>query len=271
MNTMHARRIKKGLRHSWEVVPPSVRNPLANLFLGGMPEFLQFRLGLPTVIGLLENLKNNGFAPQTIVDVGANVGDWSRMAYQVFPSAQFFMIDGNPDNEPSLRNSASEVGENSEHAMLLLGPEEKDSVTFYKLGTGSSVLPELIPFDRSQGSQVMLPMRTLDGFMGSRQYHSPVLLKLDVQGFELQVLLGGTATLSHAEVVIMETSLLPYNDNAPIFAEVIAFMAEREFFAFDFCGQARRQTDDTLFQTDVVFVRKDSVLRAPRSFWLGEP
>ena len=271
MNTTHTRGIKKGLRHSLEAVPPSVRDPLVSLFLGGLPESLQFRLGLPSVIGLLENIKQNGFAPQTIIDIGANVGDWSRMAYQVFPSARFFMIDGNPDNEPSLRNSASGFGQNSEYSMMVLGPEEKDSVTFYRLGTGSSVLPELMPFDRSQESQVTLPMHTLDGFMRSRQYDSPVLLKLDVQGFELQVLLGGTATLSRAEVVIMETSLLPYNLNAPIFADVIAFMAEREFVAYDFCGQARRQTDFALFQTDVVFTRKDSALRAPRKFWAGEP
>jgi FkbM family methyltransferase len=267
VNTTHTRLIKKSLRNSWKVVPPSVHGRLANLFVGGLPESLQFRLGLPTMIGLLENVKKNGFAPQTIIDVGANVGNWSRTACQVFPSAQFFMIDGNTDNEPSLRNTVSGVGKNSEYSMMLLGPEEKDSVTFYKLGTGSSVLRELKPFDRSQESQVMLPMHTLDGFMRSRQYDSPVLLKLDVQGFELQVLLGGTATLSRVEVVIMETSLLPYNLNAPIFADVIAFMAERDFVAYDFCGQARRQTDDTLFQMDVAFVRKDSALRALRSFW----
>ena len=72
-------------------------------------------------------------------------------------------------------------------------------------------------------------------------------------------------------MVIMETSLVPYNENAPLFAEVIAFMEQREFLPFDFCGQARRQTDDTLFQADVAFVRKDSPLRGPRKFWLGEP
>lgn len=270
MKAAYSRLAERALRHSWKMIPQRVRGPLANLFVRALPESERFRLGVPTLVGLLENLKKNGFLPQTIIDVGANVGDWSRMAAQVFPSAQFFMIDGNPHNEPSLRNSASRIGQNSEYSILLLGPEEKDGVTFYKVCTGSSVLPELRPFDRSQVSQVTLPMRTLDGFMGSRHYHSPVLLKLDVQGFELQVLLGGTATLSRAEVVIMETSLLPYNENAPLFAEVIAFMAERDFFAFDFCGQARRQTDGTLFQTDVAFVRKNSNLRAPRSFWLGE-
>jgi FkbM family methyltransferase len=265
MNTKSKRFIKN---HLWMVIPPSVRGPLTDLFVKGLPESERFRLGFPYVMGLLENLKKNGFAPQTVIDVGANVGDWSRMTSQVFPSAQFFMIEGNPDNEPFLRNSASMVGENSEYSILLLGPEEKGGVTFYKLGTGSSVLRELTTYD---SSQVTLPMRTLDGFMESRHYNSPVLLKLDVQGFELQVLLAGTATLSRAEVVIMETSLLPYNENAPLFAEVVAFMAAREFLAFDFCGQLRRQTDDTLFQTDVVFVKKDSALRAPRRFWRGEP
>jgi FkbM family methyltransferase len=260
---------KRFIRNNfWKVVPSPVRGQLANVFVKGLPESERFRLGLPYVMGMLENLKKNGFAPQTVIDVGANVGDWSRMTSQVFPSAQFFMIEGNPDNEPFLRNSASMFGQNSEYSILLLGPEDKDGVTFYKLGTGSSVLRELTTFERSQ---VTLPMRTLDRFMESRPYNSPVLLKLDVQGFELQVLLGGTSTLNRAEVVIMETSLLPYNENAPLFAEVVAFMADRGFVAFDFCGQTRRQTDDTLFQTDVVFVKKDSSLRAPRRFWWGEP
>ncbi len=271
VNGWHTRFIKNAVRQSWNVIPVSVRSPLASLFIKGLPELEGFRLGVPTVVGLLESLKKSGFEPQTIIDIGANVGNWSRMAHQVFPSAQFFMIDGNPDNEPSLRSSATDIGRDSECSISLLGPEEKSDVTFYKLGTGSSVLAELKPFDKSQVSEVTLPMRTLDGFLENRQLESPALLKLDVQGFELQVLRGATATLSRAEVVILETSLLPYNENAPLFAEVIAFMAEREFLAFDFCGQARRQTDQALFQTDVVFVRRDSALRMPRKFWLGEP
>jgi len=48
-------------------------------------------------------------------------------------------------------------------------------------------------------------------------------------------------------------------------------MNEEDFVAFDFCGQLRRESDHALFQTDVVFVRRDSSLRAPRKFWLKEP
>src|ERR1700733_3290745 len=124
VNGWHTRFIKNAVRQSWNVIPVSVRSPLASLFIKGLPELEGFRLGVPTVVGLLESLKKSGFEPQTIIDIGANVGNWSRMAHEVFPSAQFFMIDGNPDNEPSLRSSATDIGRDSECSISLLGPEE---------------------------------------------------------------------------------------------------------------------------------------------------
>ncbi len=99
----------------------------------------------------------------------------------------------------------------------------------------------------------------------------PFLLKLDVQGFELQVLSGGTETLRRSGAVIMEASLLPYNEGAPLFADVVAYMQEQSFVVFDFCGQSRRQTDSALFQTDIAFVPVDSPLRGHRKFFLHEP
>ena len=114
-------------------------------------------------------------------------------------------------------------------------------------------------------------MSTLDGFMRDRECRLPILLKLDVQGFELEVLRGALEVLARSELVVMETSLIPYNKNAPLFAEVVRFMDQRDFVVFDFCGQLRRETDHALFQTDVVFVREDSSLRAARKFWLREP
>ncbi len=69
------------------------------------------------------------------------------------------MFDGNPENDPALRDAAQEIGSRSGHVITLLGAEKKDAVTFYKLGTGSSVLPELTSFGREA---VTLPMNTLD-------------------------------------------------------------------------------------------------------------
>ena len=49
--------------------------------------------------------------------------------------------------------------------------------------------------------------------------------------------------------------------------EVIAYLAQRDFLPYDFCGGWRRETDGALAQADIIFVRRDSALRAHRQFW----
>jgi FkbM family methyltransferase len=263
--------IVKMLRTPWKALPPASRSRLLRLFRSAISEPEKFCIGIPTVPGLLGNMKGNGFSPAAILDVGANVGDWSRMASSIFPSARILMFDGNPENEPALRSTVQEIGTRSEYFVSLLGPEEKAGVTFHKPdagNTGSSVLPELTSFEKEA---ITLPMHTLDGLTDGAALRMPLLLKLDVQGYELEVLKGGRQTLRLSEVVIMEASLLPYNEGAPLFADVVAFMHQEGFVTFDFCGQSRRESDLALFQTDIAFARHESSLRAPRKFFLSEP
>jgi len=181
------------------------------------------------------------------------------------------MFDGDPENEPALHNAVREIGKHSEYNIVLLGSAKKEAVTLYRPDagtTGSSVLCELTSFDKEA---ITLSMDTLDSATEAAALKCPLLMKLDVQGFELEVLKGGRRALGLSEVVIMEVSLIPYNDGAPLFSEVIAFMNGEGFVAFDFCGQIRRESDHALFQTDVVFVRQESSLRAPQRFWKNEP
>lgn len=272
---------KKLLLWPWKLLPLAARSRITGLrrSLRREPEVSQmtiteadkFRAGTPTLTGFLENLRDNGFSPSAIVDIGANAGEWSRTASSIFPSAQILMFDGDPENEANLHNTVREIGSRSRYFLRLLGPERKDTVTFYKLEmgtTGSSVLPELTSFPKNA---ITLSMDTLDSLIEEASLRPSLLLKLDVQGFELEVLKGGTETLALSEVVIMEASLLPYNDGAPLFADVVAFMNKQGFVVFDFCGQLRRESDSVLFQTDIAFVRRESNLRAPRRFWLSEP
>ena len=259
---------KRMLGRTWATLTPRVRDHLVEACIATMTDRERLLKGLPTMSGLLENVRESGFFPTAIVDVGASVGGWSRMASSVFSNSRILMFDGNPDNDQALCDTVREIGSRSRYFITLLGSEKKDAVTFYKLGWGSSVLPELTTFDRES---VTLPMNSLDDMVEGAGLQHPLLLKLDVQGFELEVLSGGESTLGISDVVIMETSLLPYNEGAPLFGDVVSFMSNRGFVVFDFCGQLRRESDNVLFQTDVAFVRRDSPLRAPRRFWLSEP
>lgn len=83
------------------------------------------------------------------------------------------------------------------------------------------------------------------------------MLKLDVQGYELEVLKGSSQALRAADVVLMEASLVPINDGCPLIGEVMSFMYDHRFRVFDFCSQIRR-ADGVLWQTDLLFLKAGS-------------
>ena len=258
----------RGLRRSLSALPADVRDHLFRITSQYASVGEIHRSCLQSIEGALELVKENGFRPRAIVDIGAYVGNWSRMARQVFPGVPVVMIDGNPENDEALRAAAQSIGSEAKHYVALLGPETREEVTLLQSGTGTSMLRELTTFG---ARPIQVSMHTLDGLLKPEGLSSPLLLKLDVQGFELEVLRGGMDTLRKAEVVVLEVSTLPYNENAPLFADVVGFMANAGFAVYDFCGQARRVADHALFQMDMVFAHHDSPLRRQRKFLADEP
>jgi len=97
-------------------------------------------------------------------------------------------------------------------------------------------------------------MTTLDEAVTSDS-EGPVFLKLDVQGYELEVLRGGNNLLSKTEVVVLECSLIEYNTGAPLIADVISFMKDRGFLSTTFVAAAgdsrtRRFSKSTLCSSE---------------------
>lgn len=255
------------MRLAWRSLPMPLKGRLKPHLQTAISVLLrQCGFGFVDFEGLLKHIRANGFSPEMIIDVGAFVGDWSRDANRIFPSAQIVMIEGNEENRQVLTIASKEIP-NSEFEIAVLGPEKKSGVAFYVNSQGSSVLPELTSFNQEKK---FVPMLRLDDLMENRPSSGPILLKLDVQGFELEVLRGAPSTLAKSEVVIIESSLLPYNDGSPLVAEVVSFLAGSGFAVYDFCGQHRRESDGALYQTDIVFAKLASQLRLKRKFWLSE-
>jgi hypothetical protein len=144
----------------------------------------------------------------------------------------------------------------------LLGAAAREHVTFYAMETGSSVMPEVTGVPRTP---MALDMRTLDA-VAAGAIAGPLLLKLDVQGYELEVLRGASHTLRHTEVMVLELSLLEYNRGAPLMAEVLAEVNAMGYAIYDICGQHRRDESRVLLQMDAIFVRESSPLRTSQRF-----
>lgn len=255
-------------KRALKLIPPSVAERVANQMLLRTGFDWKLKSGLISMDGSLASLQMNGFMPKTVIDVGAYRGEWTRSASRYFPNSKFHMIEAQEDKEPALRAMGVELNGRAALSICLLGAEPREASVFYQQESGSSALSEMTNFPRKA---IELPMRTLDWVVEQNHLEGPYFLKLDVQGYELEVLKGGLKTLAQSEAVLLETSLLEYNNGAPLFHEVISYMVGKGFVMYDLCGLLRRETDRALFQCDVLLTKFDGQLRSPKKFWLNEP
>jgi FkbM family methyltransferase len=217
--------------------------------------------GIPSTDWSLRNARNNGFNPEVIIDIGAYTGEWSRMANRIFKGAGILAIEAQREKENDLSALAREH-QNIEYKIALLGSERGSEVHFRLNETGSSV-------SRNQDSDTEPHERrmtqTLD-HLTSGIFEKPDLIKLDVQGYELEVLRGSKKIMnSHPpELILTEVSLIEVIPGAPLFREVIEFMANRGYRLYDICSFIRRPLDDALWQVDALFVSEESDLVSSR-------
>lgn len=210
---------------------------------------------------LLFELRGRGLECRSILDVGAHYGQWSAMAAEPFPAARFFLIEPQVEMKPSLDAFCERhPGSRWFQAGAGAAPGELTLTIMGGYG-GSSFLPEPSPDYEQGGGQRRVRVVTIDSLLEEGAIVMPELVKLDVQGFELEALRGGRRLFGPVEAFILETSLYRFMPGIPLFHEVIAFMAERDYYAYDFGGSLRRPYDRALGQTDVCFARKAGTLR----------
>ncbi len=232
------------------------RKSIINVFVKSLPAPEQWKFSQYGVINYFSYLKANGWKPQTFIDVGAFEGNWTAEMMSLNPEGNFYCFE--PLQEKVLILKKKFEGKKVVITEGLLGPSAQDKVKFHASESGSSVYAEQSSFSKELRE---LKMSTLDESMKENSLQKPVLLKLDVQGYELEVLKGAKGVLAEVDIVQMEVSLLDYNEGAPLIAEVLQEMNDAGFYAFEIPGFHRRADDWSLIQVDIIFCRKEFPLR----------
>lgn len=148
---------------------------------------------------------------RTVLDVGANAGQFARKVRTVLPSATIHSFEPLPVVFAELERLASADGRMVAHPLALGERNGSATIEVNDFSPSSSLLPLDDGFKAQfphlgRTHPVEIQVRRLDDWAAGQTLEDNLLVKLDVQGFEDRVIRGGSATLSRAVMVISEVS-----------------------------------------------------------------
>jgi FkbM family methyltransferase len=220
--------------------------------------------------GVLEQVMETGFTPATVIDVGAAMGSFTTTCHTVFPRARYVMIEPLEEYVPALTKIVQTIPSASYEIGAASVTENPVHLNVHDDFVGSSLYREVEEGTGVNGVPREVPAVTLDRLVAQRQAQPPFLIKVDVQGAELDVLSGARTTLRHTEVVLLEVSLFQFFQGAPQMCEVMAQMKSYGFVPYDLLGLQYRPIDGALSQVDVVFVKEDGAFRRIHAYATAE-
>jgi FkbM family methyltransferase len=241
----------------WREQAKSALNSIARVFGARVVGANWGPSGVPNA---LRRAKAHGFSPGSVIDVGASNGQWTRECRAVFPEAQYLLIDPLETNKAAL----AAMVKDAEQISVWNGAigAVPGNLALHCHGDQSSFFPSR----DFLGSEKQVEVRTLDSFLETGRLPSPLLIKADVQGYELEVLKGATRCLESTELLLLELSFRQYYKGGALAHEVVSFLGERNFCIYDICTYIQRPADNDLVHADLMFVRSDSQLIA-REGW----
>jgi FkbM family methyltransferase len=203
--------------------------------------------------------KARGLEVKVAIDGGAASGKWARELKAIYPEAQVVCIEPRDAVQAELQKLAAELpGINL--VKTRLGARE-GTAEFNVYEDMGSMLPTST--GEHFGTVVKERVATLDRVIDEIALGAPPdMIKLDLQGAELQALDGATRSLERAQAVILEVSFIQLQKDGPLFADVICYMQQLGFRCYDVRALAQRPLDGALAQGDVMFLREGHPLLA---------
>jgi len=190
--------------------------------------------------------KNININFKSVLDIGAYEGQWSRLFTNIYPDANILMIEANKEKEKILK----EIGN---YRIALLGEKDNETVDYYKclngVPTGNGIYPENTEYEFKPEKRRTITLPTL---LGSEKGFD--LIKMDVQGSELNIIKGALPIIKKTKYLLLELQTYPYNKGAPQIEEVISYLHRLNFGFIDLFDLM--YSNNHLIQVDGLFINK---------------
>jgi FkbM family methyltransferase len=197
-----------------------------------------------------------------VVDVGANTGQFAHQCRAAGYKGEIISFEPSAAAHASLLQSAeADPLWNVAERMALGTADGEIEINIAANSYSSSILPMLDShLSAAPASQYLhkekVPIRRLDNVLVPAARN--IFLKLDVQGYESQVLAGATQLLAHTLAVQLEMSLLPLYEGETLMPQMHAAMTAKGFDLWDLEPSFRDPATGRLLQIDAIFTRSSS-------------
>jgi len=205
------------------------------------------------------HIKSKGFNPATIVDIG--VATDTEELYYHFPQTRYLFVEPCAEFEPNLQRLCQQYP-GSVYMLAAAGAQDGETTINVTPDLGGSSRFRTI--EANDGAYTMTA-RTVKQFSINTLWNSlelagPALLKIDVQGGELEVLKGARDVIDNFEVILLECGIIEQYVGQPVFHEYVAYLAELGFVVYDIIHTGYSDTG-MLAQIDLVCVKKSGQFR----------
>ena len=199
---------------------------------------------------------------KTVLDIGANQGQFAQRARRLFPDAMIYSFEPIPRifrELVKLRSRDSRF----ETINCALG-ERSGEIDFEEneFSGSSSVLPltekalQAFPFT-SKTKKIRVAVQRLDDWAETRKLDAPMLVKLDVQGFEDRVIAGGIRTIKDSAVVISEVTFSPMYEGQVLFDRIYRDLTGSGFRLAGIIENTCDSITGKIWQGDAIFCTAD--------------
>ena len=222
-----------------------------NWIYGKGKQILKRQFGLTTVDKkyfmkaneVVDYLQRKGLKIEVVYDIGAYVGDWTLQLVLFHPDISAILFEPNTLHNQSLSKASQNVYN------VLLGSKDTE-LPFYSIGgTGDSVFLENSELYQNIEPRIVRAT-TLDSLVAKDALRLPDLVKIDCQGSESDIILGGSKVLKHAKALIVETSLLELNTGGSRIESILDISRKLGFSPISISGCNFR--NEELVQIDLV-------------------
>jgi FkbM family methyltransferase len=171
---------------------------------------------------------------QTVLDVGANRGQFAVLARERFPAAQLYCFEPLAGAEERLRRVLEGDAASQVFAVALSDWAGSSPMNVAASDDSSSLLSPsdlqttVFPGTETVAKQDVAVARLVE-VLDPTTLKRPSLLKIDVQGAELQVLRGAAEVLHEIDIVLVECSFVELYEGQALADDVIGFLRERRF------------------------------------------